>query len=516
MMPAVLRFFQKKSTVNALLLLPVVLLFSLLLIAHRWDVPAEGDLGCFMGIAQHMHHGQWLYADVWDNKAPGVFLFHYLAQSLTQNPNYPVAITVFLCAIMAGSAYIRYRHTPPLLLLIASVMGSFCLLRLFVFWEVSYIGAFTEEWGILLMCSSWLLFDASEKAAFRIVSGLFFGLAVWVKEPFIVFYPAFAATIWYRYRVPQSFPWNWHLAAALPWLSVALLYATTGRLPSLLTYFHDAVVYASASPLSYPLFWTRFQALWNPYFGPFFLPVPLFFPYLLAYMGLRMSFFMYRRIRFKEIYFWGSLFTAWSFALIGSALFMCLGPQMYLHYAIPFLGVLGIGVGLCVFDVVFLLLGPHGKPLAPLPLLLLSYLTINRYLETPIQTRELPQGAIKERDAIRKVIPQNASVFVDFESGGRWYFYLNAHAHHAFPMPYAQFFYFEPNNQRDDVVRNRNLYKTQFLKHPPKYLISETDTVGASVFDYAKIIPWVSANYSLHDSIRIHGTSYYIRKKNEN
>ena len=162
-------------------------LVAVLLCLHRVDVPAEGDLGCFMAIAQQMHAGSWLYDGVWDNKAPGVFLLHAAAQMLTHNPDYPLFITIVLLLVLGASAAYRFRRTHPLIVLLFGFPISFWYLQLFVFWEVSYVGGFTEEWGLMLLLSAWLWFDAGTNRSTLILSGLLFGAAIFIKEPFALF-----------------------------------------------------------------------------------------------------------------------------------------------------------------------------------------------------------------------------------------------------------------------------------------------------------------------------------------
>ncbi len=503
---------QKRTWINALLLLAVFGVFSYHVSTYRYQALAEGDLGCFMAIAEQMHQGQWLYQDVWDNKAPGVFVLHGIAQMCTQNAQYPLVLTLLLVAILTGSIYRRFSQTHPLKCLIWSSAAAYGMWRLFIFWEVSFVGAFTEEWGMLCVLTSfvWILNKNPNSKAYMI-SGFAFAMAIFIKEPFVFFYPAMVAVILYQ-NIKYAKPlFLWLLASFLPWLSFALLYVITRRFPALMDYFQGAFAYADANGTILEKFSARLSELLTLMNALPMRNTPWVYAALL-FIVLRFIWTLYRRIKYKEIYFWGSLFTAWVFSVGAGALFMSLGPQFYPHYAIPLLIILGSAVLVITGDLFHQITSPLWRLLLPIILLPSLFLMEQPQCMKAQNAIPLPKNAWQEIQSFRSKIPQNETVFVDFEDGGRFYFYLQAQAINKFPVPYPLFFYHPENNQRADVLRNRQLFKNQFFHSPPNYLISRTAFVDARVFDFMKMEAFIDKHYLLIDSVHSSGNTFYIRK----
>ncbi|HWU02919.1 MAG TPA: hypothetical protein VN222_09295, partial [Novosphingobium sp.] len=100
------------------LLLPA---FAILVFAVATRLSAIGDWAYFNDetfyflAAQKMHHGAWLYADVWDRKGPGLFATYWLATAL-----WPTLAACRLMALAFAAATalvitrIAQRWTTPL------------------------------------------------------------------------------------------------------------------------------------------------------------------------------------------------------------------------------------------------------------------------------------------------------------------------------------------------------------------------------------------------------------------
>ena len=486
-------------------------LVSVFLFVHRVDVPAEGDLGCFMAVAQQMLAGSWLYDGVWDNKAPGVFLLHAAAQMLTQNPDYPLFITIALLLMLGASAAYRYRRTHPLIVLLFGLPIAFWYLQLFVFWEVSYVGGFTEEWGLMLLLSAWLWFDAGTNRITLILSGLLFGAAILIKEPFALFYPAFLLSGSYRSLWLPPKRNVWHVCAALPWLIFAGIYLITGRFHLVLEYLQGAFLYSGEGQSGLEAFYERFDLLkqhWNPYL----IEKWSYFVWGLRIALLRFLWLIYRRYSYQETYPNGAWFAAWLPATLAAAAFLSLGAHPYLHYGIPLLALLALGAVLLVWDAGSWISGPVWKPLRYAAFTGLIVVSMWQYGHHNRENKELIKGAKWEQETLLSKIKQGENVYFDSEKMGRFYFYSQSQYTSRYPVPYYMYFYNQADNQRPDLVSHRNKFKENFTDNPADIIISGTISKWAPVFDFAKIQPWLETHYSLVDSVKSTTGMQYIRR----
>jgi hypothetical protein len=479
---------------------------------HRVDVPAEGDLGCFMAIAQQMRSGSWLYDGVWDNKAPGVFLIHAAAQMLTQSPDYPLFITIALLLLLGASAAYRFRRTHPLMVLLLGLPLAFWYLQLFVFWEVSYVGGFTEEWGLMLLLSAWLWFDAGAHRNTLMVSGLLFGAAILIKEPFALFYPAFLLSGSYRSLWLPPKRNIWHACVALPWLIFAGIYLITGRFHFLVEYLQGAFLYSGEGKSGLEPFFERFELL-KQYWNPYLIENWTFFVWGLRIALLRFLWLVYRRYRFQEMHANGAWFAAWVPATFAAAVFLSLGAHSYLHYGIPLLALLALGAVLVVWDMGSWFSGPVWKPLRYPVLAGLIGIFMWHYVHMNRPNQELIKGAKWEQETLLSKLKRGANVYFDTENRGRFYLYSQSTYASRYPVPYYTYFYYPPNNHRSDVVAHRERFKQDFLRAKPTYIISESASDSAQVFRFTQLMPFINENYSLIDSFSFGSNYLYIRRK---
>ena len=488
-------------------------LVAVLLCLHRVDVPAEGDLGCFMAIAQQMHAGSWLYDGVWDNKAPGVFLLHAAAQMLTHNPDYPLFITIVLLLVLGASAAYRFRRTHPLIVLLFGFPISFWYLQLFVFWEVSYVGGFTEEWGLMLLLSAWLWFDSGTNRSTLILSGLLFGAAIFIKEPFALFYPAFLLSGSYRSLWLPPKRNVWHICVALPWLIFAGIYLLTGRLHFIVEYLQGAFLYSGEGKLGLESLYERFDLL-KQYWNPYLIENESYFVWGLGIALLRFLWLMYRRYRFQEMHANGAWFAAWIPATLSAAAFLSLGAHSYLHYGIPLLAVLALGAVLLVWDMGSWISGPVWKPLRYAAFVLIIGVSMWQYGHQNRENKELVKGAKWEQETLLSKLKTGENVYFDTENMGRFYFYSQSDYASRYPVPYYTYFYYPPNNHRSDVVAHRMRFKEDFARTQPNYIVSESATDSAQVFRFTQLMQEVNEIYTVVDSFPSRRQYLYIRKRN--
>lgn len=489
-------------------------LVAFLLYAHRVDVPAEGDLGCFMAIAQQMHAGSWLYDGVWDNKAPGVFLLHAAAQMLTRNPDYPLIITIVLLLILGASVAYRFRRAHPLTVVLLSLPIAFWYLQLLIFWEVSYVGGFTEEWGLMLLLSAWLWFDAGTNRITLILSGLLFGAAILIKEPFALFYPAFLLSGSYRSLWLPPKRNLWHGCVALPWLIFAGIYLITGRFHFVIEYLQGAFLYSGEGKSGLEPFFERFDLL-KQYWNPYLIEKWSYFVWGLRIALLRFLWLIYRRYRYQETYANGAFFAAWVPATLAAAVFLSLGAHSYLHYGIPLLALLALGAFLLVWDMGSWISGPIWKPLRYAVFTGLIGVFIWQYMHQNRENKELIKGAKWEQETLLSKFKTGENVYFDAENMGRYYFYSQSNYTSRYPVPYYTYFYNPDDNQRLDLVKHRHKFKDDFLDDPAAIIISGAITKWAPVFDFAKIQPWLETHYSLVDSVKSTTGMQYIRRRRQ-
>ncbi len=344
------------------------------------------------------------------------------------------------------------------------------------------------------------------------LSGLAFGAAIFIKEPFALFYPIFLASGCYRsIWLPKKIA-VWHGATVLPWLLFALIYLLTGRFHYLVSYLQGAFLYSGEAGSGLSSFKPRWEHI-SQFFNPWILEMESWRRLIIFLMATRVLWLLFLRYRFAKIYDIGSWYLAWGLALLAGMVFMSLGAHGYLHYAIPFTAVYTFGFVLFWVDGIQSLSRYSGNVFAPW--LFLGSALLFRYqneIHAP-SNQALNQNlqSVEIREIWNK-IPQKSRVYVDHEHFGRFYFYLNAKRVSRYPVPYYTYFYNPTDNQRPDLIAHRVRFKTDFPQNPPEFILTTQRNKWGSVFDFTQLTPWLDAHYSLSDSISNAKYTVYIKK----
>lgn len=137
----------------------LITLFSGNIAWHYWNIPQESDVGCFMAIGNDIRHGQLLYSEVWDNKAPGIFFLHAFFQTITSgNIHYPALLTAFLSAsfmLFLSFLVMKLIQNPIRYVLLPF---GFSIIYLTIFqWEYFFESGFTEQIGAYFLWMGFVL-----------------------------------------------------------------------------------------------------------------------------------------------------------------------------------------------------------------------------------------------------------------------------------------------------------------------------------------------------------------------
>lgn len=154
---------------------------------------AATDSGVFAGIGVHLLHGKALYRDAWDHKPPMIYLLNALALGIGDGTLNSIRTLeriggAFLAVVAFGVIWLGFASR--------SIAGAatVALLALFYHHDVLEGGNLTEEYAsvfLLLGILSCLKVGTGWTLLKSYGSGLFFSLAVFTKEPFLI----------------SSFPW---------------------------------------------------------------------------------------------------------------------------------------------------------------------------------------------------------------------------------------------------------------------------------------------------------------------
>ncbi|MBF0519478.1 MAG: glycosyltransferase family 39 protein [Nitrospirae bacterium] len=168
-----------------------VALVSFRVINHYSHLPFKSDAAMFADIGYHLLNNKVLYQDVWDHKQPIIFLLNYLALNFygTNISAIREIERVFstLNGIFFFSIFVCIFKRP--------VIGVFLTVTyLFCFYHPFNIftGNVTEEYGTIFLLAGTLtcLFinrsTGVSKIMLILLSGFFYSLAVFCKEPFIL------------------------------------------------------------------------------------------------------------------------------------------------------------------------------------------------------------------------------------------------------------------------------------------------------------------------------------------
>jgi hypothetical protein len=206
--------------------------------------------------------------------------------------------------------------------------------------------------------------------------------------------------------------------------------------------------------------------------------------------------------------------------------FMISGDVVYNHYFIPLL--MGLAVIPTCLGVVYLLRFEQqmkttiGVLFAYL-LVLVGYRCFKEQIQ-PFRGKSLTVD--QETQILKEKGLANTHCYIDDQSAGRFYYYLNAHSNLPFPCPYYVYFLFPENekgNQNEirnenekgnEIIRQNNeRFQREFRKNPPQFILSKQKLSIA--FDYNQFHQFVNANYQITDSLIINQTTYFVRKRNQ-
>lgn len=497
-----------------------IILLAFQYLEGYFGASAFSDAGCFMAMGQRLLQHDLLYVDVWDNKAPGIFFVHAFAQGISSNVNvdYPQWVTLSFIVISLSTIVLYNRwKTSNLLWFITGLVFLFHWLKT---WEVFYVGAYTEEWGIFLVIASLALIPNPKNNLLFIVSGIIFGYAVFIKEPFIFFILPFWGYWFLQKKSSFRSILYWHSSIAIPWGSFMAIYALKGHFSALWVYWKSAFAYAGGDRLSWQKMSERLSKLHEltstRWFGG--ESVQWIFITLCLYLTVRLVWGVYRKMKYHEHFSNLPVVSlSWS-ALVASLLFMMLGPRFYFHYAIPF----GFSVIFCfcvaLWDLGTLFRIPNNQTVG---FVILSLFVAKNY-GSEIHSEPDRGNAGMETHMIQQKIPAGSSVFVDHEDGGRWYVYGQLSSWGKFPVPYYVYFYNPEDNLQPHLVANRVKFREDFLHRPPEFILTKSLTDSAQVFRFTQLVKKVQVNYECIDSLYSqphkvnHGESgqlYILKKK---
>lgn len=481
---------------------------AFILLAYQYLVEYFGaaafsDAGCFMAIGQRLLQQDLLYVDVWDNKAPGIFFIHALAQGLSFNVNvdYPQWVTLGLLFISLSVILVKQKwKTSSFLWLLTSLV---LLLHWLITWEVFYVGAYTEEWGIFLIIAALALIVNQKNKLAYVVSGILFGYAIFIKEPFIFFILPFWGYWFLQQKTSFKSVLYWHLSTAIPWGLFIAIYALNGQFSALWMYWKSAFAYASGDAGSWQKVNDRLSVLHEMISTRWFggESVQWMFTALCFYLTIRVIWGGYRKMKYQE-YFSNLPVVSLSVSVVlASLLFLMLGPRFYFHYAIPF----GFSVIFCfcvvLWDFGTLIRIPNNQMVG---FALLCMFIANIYdseIHTEVVSEPNRGNAGMEAHNIQKKVFKGSSVFVDHEDGGRWYVYGQLSSWGKFPVPYYVYFYNPKDNHQPHLVANRDKFRKDFLNSPPEFILTKSLNDSAQVFRFTQLVDRVNDNYECIDSL---------------
>ena len=474
-----------------------------LFLMEYFGAAAFSDAGCFMAIGQRLLQHDLLYVDVWDNKAPGIFFIHMLAQGISSHVNvdYPQWVSIGFLLVSLSMVLINHKwKTYGLLWFLTSLAILFHFLTT---WEVFYVGAYTEEWGIFLIIAALALIVNQEKKLAYVVSGFLFGYAIFIKEPFLFFILPFWG-YWFLQKKTSYKPIiYWHLSAAIPWGSFMVIYAIKGQFQALWMYWKSAFLYAGGEAGIWQKVIGRLSQLHELISTRWFSEesVAWVFNVLFLYLVLRVVWGAYRRFKYQEYFSNLPMVSLGLSSLVASLLFLMLGPQFYFHYAIP----LGFSVIFCLclalWDFSTLIRVPTNQAIG---FVILSLFMVKNYgseIHSEVITQPNRGNAGMEAYMIQKKVPQGSSVFVDHEDGGRWYVYGQLSSWGKFPVPYYVYFYNPEDNHQPYLVANRAKFREDFLTKLPKFILTKSLNDSAQVFRFTQLVNRVKEEYQCIDSI---------------
>ncbi len=260
---------KKSSWIDALALL-FLLLFTWLRVSGLLSRVTDPDPGLFESFAWQMQQGKTLYAEIWDHKPPLIFYLNLSFLTLFGPTENAIAYgSLFFTLIQTGIVFFIIKKITQQTL--AAFTGT--ALFICIFFSVHLLGSgnYTEQYGVLLSSSSFLLFLHyldSKNIRFIVGSGILSGLSFWFKEPFI-----FSAVPLGIYLLVQAIKskteWRFFIAYSLAFLLPALLIANTLALTGSWPGYREHLVHSRfyATQMHYVPFEVKMGTNFRPFFG---------------------------------------------------------------------------------------------------------------------------------------------------------------------------------------------------------------------------------------------------------
>lgn len=481
---------------------------------YYWGNAAEGDTGCFAAISHQMRQGGVLYRDVFDNKGPGIFYTHVFFQWLTEPlpgnflyNNYTSALQLFFFVLFyasfaAFSVFKIAKSNNPIIIAVLIILINLGIINTMANWAAFFVGGFTEEIGSYLIFGSiFLLFTPVKKAS--LFAGFFLGFSFLIKEPFILFLPAFYP---FFIKFNRQEKLQMLLGMAFPWLFQVGYLTFTGSWCDYLNYLSFAATYANGNPLTL----VQKLALGIENSGIFTLRNGIAF--LAVLLGIGLS-----NIQIKDKLKW---LIVPGFIVIIGFVFNVLGTQHYHHYNIPLL------LAIALAPILILSAFQKENTKFALKLGLIALIVTANHIVTIVQKQSHWQNSYpafsKTEQEIHSIRPwieklNKQSVYIDEQSSGRMYLYFQSTYKTTYPCPYYTYFLSQdnPNNSPKIAEANQQIAKHQitfakeFKQQPPQFLITLKNLSPA--FWYQGLDDFVNQKFQLIDSFNLAQKTYFIR-----
>ncbi|MEO5905515.1 MAG: glycosyltransferase family 39 protein, partial [Saprospiraceae bacterium] len=189
------------------------------------SIPMERDEAGFAYIGHWLLHGKDLYADMVDNKLPGLYTLYALFTTLFGYNSTGVHIGLLLSNIVSGICF--YFLLRELYNRFIATAGTAFFIVLMVSFNVLGFAAHATQLLMPFVLGGWLAFwkgILNAKRMLLLAAGLLLGIAFVIKQQSVVFC-LLAAMIWWPLRL-----W-WYREKKLPWMEYAWL-AIGGLLPT--------------------------------------------------------------------------------------------------------------------------------------------------------------------------------------------------------------------------------------------------------------------------------------------
>lgn len=498
----------KRVSVVSLLLWVYFLAISVVYGFCYFDVPAIGDTGCFAAVAHGMREGKILYQQIWDNKAPGIFFIHVFFQTISGNwIHYFILIPLFFQCILWFSLipFLKSNYSNNVLIL-GALLAFPILLRLTHF-ETVFVSGYTEEIGIYLVASAFFLFfkNGCMSILRACISGILFGLAIWIKEPFV-----FLGLPWFIYWILERRikPLLWFTISTLtPTLCFLIYLAMNDSLASYFKYLEFALLYSGGNNNVSMFYRNGFKLLFDFFSHSYYLEA------IFMILGFIIAIFFKRKTQPHSIL----RYLGW--LLIGSIPFILMGNTPYGHYYIP---LLFLATLFSIFTLLFLFFtwnkaGILDRYLCRWVIIIIEVIFISIPFSKVlfINSNKLMWlgSAKKENEEINAIVgSKKLSIYVDDAHLGRAYNYLGRGPLYKHAVPYATYYVPKHMPVYDNILSENRSYIHHAFKNNPPDIIFTGAHLGYGIA-YSDLSSFVLRHYNKIDSVYWGQERYFLLKK---